>query len=92
MGLSSRIWITMSPIEVMKRTLVPLALYSPAGEVSGVTDGNGLLEEEVGDGDGEGFSAWLGLALCEMPRSITPIGDNRNGDNRYNRCCVRLSV
>jgi hypothetical protein len=42
----------MSPIEVMKRTLVPLALYSPAGEVSGVTDGNGLAEE-VGDGEGE---------------------------------------
>jgi hypothetical protein len=41
----------MSPIEVMKRTLVPLALYSPAGEVSGVTDGNGLVEE-VGDGEG----------------------------------------
>jgi hypothetical protein len=41
----------MSPIEVMKRTLVPLALYSPAGEVSGVTDGNGLLAEEVGEGE-----------------------------------------
>ena len=50
----------------MKRTLVPLPLYSPAGEVSGVTAGNGLLEEEVGDGDGEGvFTAMLGLALCE---------------------------
>jgi hypothetical protein len=50
--LSSLIWITKSPIDVMKRTLVPLALYSPAGEVSGVTDGNGLLAEEVGDGEG----------------------------------------
>jgi hypothetical protein len=41
----------MSPIEVMKRTLVPPALYSPAGEVSGVTDGNGLLAEEDGEGE-----------------------------------------
>ena len=37
----------MSPLEVMKRTSVPLALYSPAGEVSGVTDGNGLLVEKL---------------------------------------------
>jgi len=47
-------------MEVMKRTLVLLALYSPDGEVSGVTDGNGLVEE-VGDaeavGDGEGLLA-----------------------------------
>ena len=57
----------MSPMDVMKRTLVPLALYSPAGKVSGVTVGNVPLEEEVGDGDGEGvFAAMLGLALCEL--------------------------
>jgi hypothetical protein len=48
----------MSPIDVMKRTLVPLALYSPAGEVSGVTEGNGLVEdveegETVEEGVGE---------------------------------------
>jgi len=43
-------------MEVMKRTWVPLALYSPAGEVSGVTDGNGLVEE-VGDVEGVGDGA-----------------------------------
>jgi hypothetical protein len=54
-------------MDVMKRTLVPLALYSPAGEVSEVTAGNGLLAEEVVDGDGEGvFAAMLRLALCEL--------------------------
>jgi hypothetical protein len=47
----------MSPLDVMKSTLVPLALYSPAGEVSGVTDGNRLPEEDgdvemVGTGEG----------------------------------------
>ena len=41
----------MSPFDVMKRTNVLLALYSLAGEVSGVTDGNGLLAEEVGEGE-----------------------------------------
>jgi hypothetical protein len=48
-------------MEVMKRTWVLLVLYSPAGEVSGVTDGYGLVEVGVGDGllvvevgDGEG--------------------------------------
>ena len=66
MGLSFLIWIIIFPMDVMNRTLVPLALYSPAGEVSGVTEGNGLLEDEVGDEDGEGvFAAMLGLALCE---------------------------
>ena len=60
MGLSSLIWITMSPMEVMKRTLVPLALYSPAGEVSGVTDGNGLVEE-VGDGRSRDVGAGEGV-------------------------------
>jgi len=37
----------------MKRTFVPLALYSPAGEVREVTDGNGVFEE-VGDKEGLG--------------------------------------
>jgi len=45
----------------MKRTLVLLVLYSPAGEVSMVTEGYGLLDEvgageTVGAGDGEFFA------------------------------------
>ena len=57
----------MSPFDVMKSILVPLALYSPAGEVSGFTDGYGL-PEELGDaeavGAGEGVFCWL--VNCEL--------------------------
>jgi len=49
----------------MKRTLVPLTLYSPAGEVRGDTEGNGLVEDELGDGDG--VVAAVRFVLCEAP-------------------------
>jgi hypothetical protein len=39
MGLSSRNCTVMLPMEVMRRTRVPLVLYSPAGEAKGVAVG-----------------------------------------------------
>jgi hypothetical protein len=51
-------------MEVSRRTRVPLALYSPAGEVSGVTVGEGLLEGELlGEDVGEAVTDGLGLEL-----------------------------
>ena len=50
----------------MRRTCVPFALYSPAGEVSGATDGNGLVEE-VGDGEA---SVYRLIRTCLMRAAL----------------------
>ena len=52
-----------------EENLVPPALYSPVGEVSGVTEGIPVDEVAVGEAVGDGeevVTASLGLALCEI--------------------------
>jgi hypothetical protein len=44
--------MVMLPTEVIKRTRIPFALYSPAGDVKGAAVGEGLVEgliEGLGD-------------------------------------------
>lgn len=59
----------MSPLEVMNSIRVLLVLYSPDGEVSMVTDGYGLLDEEVGAGEAVAAGGGVGVLFGEFALS-----------------------
>ena len=70
----------MLPIDVTRRTRVPVALYSPAGDVRGVAVGVGVPDEVVdrlGDGVIEGVADGLGEGLTEGTAN-KPVPKTRN--------------
>ena len=67
-GLSSRIWRVMLPMDVWRSMRVPVALYWPAGEVAGVAIGCGVtsgLTVEVGDGLSVGLADGVAVGVAD---------------------------